>query len=486
MSVRGALILATIALLATPSVTLARQEPVATFRNDSVTIRFVDADMRAAVQAIGRYLDKPVILPALQDGARVTLETPRAVHRSALPALLRGILESAGLELLEDSTAFRVRPAFSPMPNAPRSPTAPGQQELFVVRLSHARAQDVAATVNALYGRSAALGEPGAPAATLPEQLRQTRVPNDAPAQPGPAAGGRPAVLAGDVVIVPDGRSNTLLVRSSRADFEVLEAAIRELDVRPLQVLVEVLIVEVRRDRGYDLGTEFGLPLTPLRGSSRTEIATEQNGGGLGDFALRVMNFAGLDIDATLRAAARRGDVSIISRPILVTANNETASIMVGSQRPFVQVSRSLPTDAPTRDQVVQYKDVGTQLTVTPTVSDDGYVMLSVMQEVNAATTETAFDAPVISTRSVQTRLLIRDGHTVVLGGLADRQRDVNASGVPLLSSVPLLGILFGRRSRRTSETELFVFLTPRVIHTDDDAEALTAPYREQATGGRR
>jgi general secretion pathway protein D len=144
---------------------------------------------------------------------------------------------------------------------------------------------------------------------------------------------------------------------------------------------------------------------------------------------------------------------------------------MVGSQRPFIQVQRALPTDAPIRDQVVQFKDVGTRLSVRPTISDDGYVTLRVSQEVNAATAEVAFDAPVISTRTIQTQLLVKDGHTAVLGGLADQQRDETRAGVPILSSLPFIGGLFGRQIRHTTDTELFVFLTPRVIRSDDDLD---------------
>jgi general secretion pathway protein D len=104
-----------------------------------------------------------------------------------------------------------------------------------------------------------------------------------------------------------------------------------------------------------------------------------------------------------------------------------------------------------------------------------------VSQEVSSATTETAFNAPVISTRSIRTDLLAKDGQTIVLGGLTDRQRDVQSGGVPLLSAIPLLGGLFGRQARTTAETELFVFLTPRVIRTDEDAERLTDPLRKRA-----
>lgn len=160
---------------------------------------------------------------------------------------------------------------------------------------------------------------------------------------------------------------------------------------------------------------------------------------------------------------------------MVLAANNESAEILVGTQRPFIQVQRALPTDAPVRDQVVQFKDVGTRLTVRPTISDDGYVMLQVAQEVNAATAEVAFDAPVLSTRTIQTQLLVKDAHTAVLGGLADRQKDVTRAGVPILSAIPLLGGLFGRHVTHTTETELFVFLTPRVIRTDEDLDNASA-----------
>jgi general secretion pathway protein D len=120
-------------------------------------------------------------------------------------------------------------------------------------------------------------------------------------------------------------------------------------------------------------------------------------------------------------------------------------------------------------------------LVVRPTISPDGYVVLEVTQEVNNATNEVAFNAPVISTRSVQTQLLIKDGQTVALGGLRDRQRDSNQGGIPFLSSIPLIGGLFGHTSRQTSETELFLFLTPRVIRTDADADSLTKPLLNRA-----
>ena len=121
----------------------------------------------------------------------------------------------------------------------------------------------------------------------------------------------------------------------------------------------------------------------------------------------------------------------IVSRPVILAQNNQEARILVGSERPFVQVSRSLPTDAAVRDQVIQYRDVGTKLTITPTINADGYVNLQVLQEVSTATAETQFGAPVISTREASTHLFVKNGHTAVLGGLIDRQQEKTRVGHP-------------------------------------------------------
>jgi general secretion pathway protein D len=464
-----------------------RSDSAVVTRNDSVIVRLVDVDIRAAIQALSQFLDRPVVTGTLNN-VRVTLETPSPIPVARVVSLLRGLLESQNVEMVADSGIYRIRQREA-APVATVTTAALAKQagilELFTVRLSHAKAPDVAATLNALYGRASAPGELGAPPpapATLGEQLRQAQS-SAAAGQTQPAAATattRSATLSGDVAIVPDPRANSLLIRATRTDFDLLSAAIREIDVRPMQVLIEVLIAEVRRDRNFSFGIEAAMPKQAVgKGDATVEGATA--GGGIGDLIIKLMNLGGANINATLQAAEARGDVSIISRPVVMTANNKRAEIVVGSERPFVQVVRTLPTDSPLRDQVVQYRDVATRLYVVPTISDDGYVSLDVTQEVNAATTETEFNAPIISTRSLQTNLLIRDGQTVALGGLTDRQKDVNQGGVPLLSRLPVIGGLFGRSSRRTTETELFLFITPRVIRTDEDALDATKSYLERA-----
>jgi general secretion pathway protein D len=441
---------------------------------DSVTIHFVEADLRAVVQAMSQYLAKP-LLTANLPGDRVTLETPAPVAREDVLPLLEGLAEAHGLRLTEDSAYYRLGPApVAPQPAAPSTaPAAQGSTQLFVIHLKHANAADVAATVNMLYGGSGSFSGAGLSTGTLSDELRRTSA---ATMSGGSAAApnNQQALPAGGAVIVPDARTNSLLIRTTEANFALLQEAVAQLDTRPLQVLIEVLIVEARRDKSFSLGADLDLATQDLGDGATVEGSVR--GAGVGDVVLKFMDLAKGRIDALLSVAESRGDVKIISRPVLLASNNTEARFLVGTQRPFVQVSRSLPTDTPSRDQVVQYKDVGTKLTVRPTINEDGYVSLDIQQEINAATSETQFDAPIISTREAATQVLVRDGQTIVLGGLRDQQWDRSHSGIPVLSGIPIIGGLFGSTSRRSNETELYLFLTPRILRTDEDADAVTLP----------
>ena len=455
-----------------PGSSLWAQEPVLAAA-DTVTIRFANADLRAVVQALGRYLPKPVLAAGIPE-LQVTLETPGAIPRAQVPGLLRGLVETHGLELTEDSAFYRVAPRTpdqAPAAAAAAMGAPQGPVELHVIRLKHAHASDVAATINQLYGGAGEFsGRPGLSTGTLSDELRRTAAATEgqqgAPATP-PAAGS-----ATGATIVPDLATNSLLIRTTAEHFAVLQHAVDQIDIRPLQVLIEVLIVEARRDKSFSLGADIDLAPQRLGGEATADAQTV--GAGLGDVIVRFMDLGKGRIDAILTLAESKGNVRIVSRPVLMASNNTEARFLVGSQRPFVQVSRSLPIDAPSRDQVVQYKDVGTKLTVRPTINQDGYVSLVIQQEINAATNETQFDAPVISTREAFTQVLVKDGQTIVLGGLRDEQSDRTRSGVPLLSGIPVLGGLFGRQTRRSSHTELFLFLTPRILRTDEDVNGVT------------
>ncbi len=464
------LIVITLAVLA--SQVQGQQGPAVVPAGDSVVIRLVDTELRAAISALSPYLPKTVVTANLPQ-VRVTLEPPGPVSREEVAVLLRGVVEANGLSFEDDSAFYRIAPIAVPA-TAAAGASAAGPPRLFVIRLKHARAADVAATVNLLFGGSGAFaGSGGLSNGTLADELRRNQVAPQGGSTPQAVVGSEVSMLRGAVTVVPDELTNSLLIRAGEEDYQVIDEAVNHLDVRPLQVLIEILIVEARRDRNFSLGADLFLPKQSLDGGT---VDARLTGGGLGDLVIRLMSIGKADIDATLRMAQSRGEVQIISRPVILASNNTEARLLVGSQRPFVQVSRSLPTDTPSRDQVVQYKDVGTKLTVRPTINQDGYVSLALQQEINAATSETQFDAPIISTREATTQLLVRDSQTIVIGGLRDEQRDRNQSGIPILSGIPIIGGLFGSASRRSSETELYLFITPRILRTDEDADAVTAP----------
>jgi general secretion pathway protein D len=165
---------------------------------------------------------------------------------------------------------------------------------------------------------------------------------------------------------------------------------------------------------------------------------------------------------------------------VIIAQNNRQAVLNVGSSRPFVQISQTVPNDPTGRVQTVQYIDVGTTLTITPTINPDGYVNLQVTQTDNSATNEVQFDAPVIDKREATTQIFIRDGQTTVIGGLADNTRTKNQSGLPFISRIPFIGaLLFGNYSNSDATTELFLFLTPHIISSDEDIDKLRDAVRD-------
>jgi len=173
--------------------------------------------------------------------------------------------------------------------------------------------------------------------------------------------------------------------------------------------------------------------------------------------------------------------VRILSRPLVQAQNNQEARILVGSERPFIQSSYTGVATGGVAQEIVQYRDVGTSLTILPTINEEGYVNLLLTQEVSSATAETQFGAPVISTREATTQILAQTGQTVVIGGLVDQQTEESRTGIPFLKDIPVLGWLFGTTRETVTNSELFLFLTPYVVASDEDEERLRAELEENA-----
>ncbi|HEX5726140.1 MAG TPA: secretin N-terminal domain-containing protein [Longimicrobiaceae bacterium] len=486
-AVPRALLLAAALFLAVPAA--AQQTPGVERVNGAVRIDFVGTELRLAIPALAEAAGMNVIYGTLPNGV-VNLRTPQPVPVSMVRVYLENILRANGLELVAgEGGLFRVvNPNEGADPAAVRGAQTGvgalgqgGAQQIFIYPLRHAPAEDIARTIGALFG----IGDPAGPGdnqmRALSDDLRDQRLDLNPqqPVAPGQPRGLR-AEVAGSVHIVPDPRTNSLVIRATAADYQTIAAAINLLDTRPLQVLIEVVIAEVRRNRQLSVGIGATLPEQRVQGSDAT-VEGSLAGTTAGGLVLQVTRLGNVQVDVVLSALSSSGQAFILSRPVLLAQNNEEARILVGDQRPFIQISRALPTENAARDQVVQYRDVGTQLTIRPTINPDGYVTLSILQEVNSATGETQFGAPVVSTREAETRLLVKDGHTVVIGGLIDQTRSTANSGIPLLKDIPIIGNLFRSTSRNTATTELFVFLIPHVLYTDQEVDEATRRVREGA-----
>ena len=190
---------------------------------------------------------------------------------------------------------------------------------------------------------------------------------------------------------------------------------------------------------------------------------------------------------AVLRAVASRTNVRVLSTPRILALNNEEARILVGSEVPFTQ--STLSGFNAVLDRVIQYRNVGTQLTVIPTINSDGYVTLRLLQEASALSEQTlaaAQNAPIITTREAETSAIVKDAHTIVIGGLIGETEQVTDAGVPILKDIPLIGLLFKSRSSARARTEIAIFLTPFVVFNDAQADSLLRQERARLEHMRR
>ena len=497
MTRRAVLLL--LALLGRPAPgLLAQQLEGVTQTANGVVFDFQDADLRLVMTALAQVAGLNVVYGQLPTRA-VTLRTGQPVPLADVRMLFESVARANDLDIVEEGGLIQLV-STADVADQPRRALGAGSQpsqdsRLFVERLRFIDATTMAEILERLYGvggggATAAESQGGAPE-PLSQQLRRQEV---APYQQSPSGQPRGLVprpqsaadsatvgmadLIGPVTIVPDPSANALLIRAMPWDYETIHAAVQQLDRRPMQVMIEVLIAEVRRNENTQVGVNWRIPFNV--GDSGIATLT---GASAGDFALKVFGLGAVNADVILTALAASGDVSILSRPVVLAQNAEEARILIGDQRPFIQVSRVLPTDNNVRDQVVQYRNVGTQLSIRPTINSDGFVTLSLTQEVSSATSEVQFGAPVINTREVVTRLSVRDGHTVVIGGLVDRQLDKTSSGIPVLKDLPLVGWLFRSSQTRKVASELFIMLTPHVLYSDEDSDRTTNELRQLLPG---
>lgn len=274
--------------------------------------------------------------------------------------------------------------------------------------------------------------------------------------------------LEQEVTVVGDEKSNKLVISTSPRYMQMVLDMVRELDAAPPQVIIQVLLAEVTVDSRSQWGMDFRIKNF---GGDAYNFGFLSAGSGVAS-ALGVPNisFSSADFELVLRALEAQGRLQVLSSPHLTARNNERASINVGQNIAIVQGTERTPQGSIRAD--VTREDVGIKLAVTPSVSPDGFVRLEIEPEISTLASQTTeisedFRAPIINKRQLNTTVTVKDGQTVVLGGLIQTQNDQRRSKVPGVGDIPVIGWAFRSRDVADTKTELLVILTPRVIYND-------------------
>lgn len=349
-------------------------------------------------------------------------------------------------------------------------PTPKGKGDIHHVRLANGKAEDIAEVLNTLLERQVA--------------SLNTEEEND-------------VVLSKDVKVVPDKSTNSLVITARSDEFDALLEIIKKLDIERQQVFIEALIMEVNSEATASFGINWAL------GTDAGDVGivggVNLNGGNIGLGSNKVVSLpSGISLGAILNEAFSIGgtpynvqsilnmskgntDIDVLATPQLLTLDNEEASFEVVDNIPYTKESTA-SNEATFTTQTMDYKDVGVKLKIVPRINESGALRLEVEQETSRVTqgliTLSNGDqlvAPTTRKRLIKSTILLKDGQTAVIGGLLDDNSTNQQTEVPGVSKIPVLGWLFKSRQKERTQTNLFVFITPKVIRSFEESENLTA-----------
>lgn len=359
--------------------------------------------------------------------------------------------------------------------------TPKGHAKIHVYYLEHAKAEDLAQVLQDIPKKDAA----------------------------GKAEAGRPTapVVSDDVRITADKATNSLIIMAEMEDYVVLQEIIRKIDIPRSMVYIEALIMEVNVDKDFRLGTQFqagedttvndkdviyggGFAAGTLGGDAGTHVGALTSTGrvnllppgfSMGVFgeALEIAGITFPSISAVVQAYKKDSDVSILSTPQILTTDNQEAKIYVGANVPFQTTATATATGSEVYNSF-EYRDVGKTLKITPQISKGRNVVLEISLEVSSVQGGSTEFRPTTLKRTIETTAVVQDGNTVVLGGLIDSTNEITDYKVPCLGDIPGLGLLFRNTAKAREKTNLYVFLTPRVIQNAQEAIDLSSQKREE------
>jgi general secretion pathway protein D len=367
----------------------------------------------------------------------------------------------------------------------------------FVYYVEHGEAKKLEAILKTLFkdqetagGASVAAQVAAATPTTPTRPTRRTAV---APATV--AAEGLPGEI-GEITISAYEEINALIVKCTPRSYLALLEVLKKIDVPPKQVLIEVMIAEVTLGENMEFGLEWMFKRNSgnIAGFNSSRFLNSENGTILSPSNVALgaeagkLNIIGSSTMGTtdfihmFTAMEGQSDFNVLATPHILAMDNREAEIKIGSEVPTA-TSTTQSTEGVTSTSQIQYRTVGTILTVTPHITEKGNVSLKIVVEssdVGGLTRIGSGDYPAFITRKATTNAVVRDGHTLFLGGLISEKRNVTQSGIPFLSRIPIIGALFGSWGRTHDKTEMFVMVTPRVINNDAEADQASQRFLER------
>ena len=296
------------------------------------------------------------------------------------------------------------------------------------------------------------------------------------------------AATLGSIRVMADELNNSVLVWSTRNEFNKIETTLKRLDLPLTQVLIEASIIEVTLGDGLEYGLQWAFSGDARSGYRGTGQISGLGGGVLGGlskgFTYQLSNSAGA-LKAVLNGLASKSLIKVISSPNLMVLDNHTATINVGDQVPIVTSTTTFDSANVPTTSSVQYKDTGVNLVVTPSVNSGNVVTMQVDQTTTDVGTasSSANNQPSFLQRQISSKVAVRSGESIVLGGLIKDNTTTSKAGVPFLQDVPVVGKLFGTNASKSNRTELLVIITPRVVRTDVDIREVSEDLRERMRG---
>ncbi|MEZ4754736.1 MAG: type II secretion system secretin GspD [Bdellovibrionota bacterium] len=436
-------------------------------------------------------------------GAANTDGTSTISARLREPKIIADERTNSVIVVADEETTARVRALISQLD----SEVNMSGQRFYVYRCQHASAEELAEVLSGLVG-----GEKSStPSTTTGTQSsgqkaaersnrrlgQQQRTPGLSRNDGEKPAGVTTVSFGEDISITADPATNSLVINSDKSEYEKIKSLLEELDVKRRQVLVEAMLLEVGITDDHSTGLEF----ITSGGGSDGGIVAQNNFGNLSTLISDPTQLANFSVAAAssgsltlpgdivipsqtvlLTAAQQNSNVNVLSSPNILATDNEQAEIVVGQNVPFLA---STSTDSNNLDNTfnqIDRQDVGITLRLTPQISSNNYVTLSLFTEVSNVVAATAGSelGPTTTVRTSETTVITRDSQMVVIGGLISDNVQASSSGVPFLKDIPVLGHLFRSQSDSITRTNLLIFITPRIVRDQFDARDITRNNRDK------